>query len=327
MTLTNRSTWIAAVALALTGLGSTTTVRAEGASSADAERLIAEGVQLRRQHQDAAALDAFKRAYEIDKSGRTMAQIALAEQALGQWVEAERDLGNAVRMETDPWIVRNRQALSEAITDVSHHIGELDLECSVPGAELFVDDRLVGALPIQGLKLAAGKAMLEVRASGYTPTRLEVQVPAGAALRQKVELSRVVQPDPAPAATPPAVAATPSAPEGSVQRTTALIMLGSGGFLVVAGAVAHVLREQALSKYNDDQRCFYGSETRDQRCGSYKRDADTAQTVMAVGYSVGGLALGVSAVLLLTSRSRPSKSVVTLAPAPGGAHFSYATSF
>jgi Tfp pilus assembly protein PilF len=78
----------------------TAPVNAEEESNA----AIARGVQLRQAGNDDEALAEFRRADQLMPSPRTKAQIALAEQALGQWVAAERDLRAALSTADDPWI-------------------------------------------------------------------------------------------------------------------------------------------------------------------------------------------------------------------------------
>lgn len=56
------------------------------------DRLIEQGVSLREDGRDLEALELFQRAYRRSKSVRAPAQIALAHQALGRWIEAERHL-------------------------------------------------------------------------------------------------------------------------------------------------------------------------------------------------------------------------------------------
>src|SRR4030081_1347046 len=56
------------------------------------EALIAQGVALRKEGQDADALAVFERAYALHPSSRAVVQIALAHQALAHWREAERGL-------------------------------------------------------------------------------------------------------------------------------------------------------------------------------------------------------------------------------------------
>ena len=52
-----------------------------------AEHLIKQGVELRAKGKDAEALVLFQKAYAATPSPRALAQIALAEQALGRWIE------------------------------------------------------------------------------------------------------------------------------------------------------------------------------------------------------------------------------------------------
>jgi hypothetical protein len=63
------------------------------ASSAHAQtssaEMVEKGVQLRREHRDAEALEQFRQADKLNPAPRIKAQIGLAEQALAQWVEAE----------------------------------------------------------------------------------------------------------------------------------------------------------------------------------------------------------------------------------------------
>src|SRR5262245_14916190 len=67
---------------------------------------IARGVALRRQGRNAEALAEFQKAYARDPSPRALAQIALAQQALGNWVVAETGLVDALAARNDPWIQR-----------------------------------------------------------------------------------------------------------------------------------------------------------------------------------------------------------------------------
>ncbi|MBK8695071.1 MAG: hypothetical protein IPN17_23025 [Deltaproteobacteria bacterium] len=69
------------------------------------------GVELRRAHRDEEALAHFTRAYGQTRSPVAQAQMGLAEQALGRWVEAEEHVRRSLEAATDPWILRNREAL------------------------------------------------------------------------------------------------------------------------------------------------------------------------------------------------------------------------
>ena len=72
------------------------------ARAEDLDALLHKGVELRRQGREQEAFEVFKRAAQIKKTPRVMTQLAFAEQALGQWVNAERDLKAALEGKTDP---------------------------------------------------------------------------------------------------------------------------------------------------------------------------------------------------------------------------------
>jgi len=77
---TARTRW-RSVAVGLATILAWGTAAAQGTDPADAA--IRRGVDLRRQGQDDQALQEFKKAYELSPSPRALAQIGLAEQALG----------------------------------------------------------------------------------------------------------------------------------------------------------------------------------------------------------------------------------------------------
>ena len=52
---------------------------AEPKAKSEVEQLIDKGVELREAGKDAEALDQFRKAYELSKGGRALAQLALAE--------------------------------------------------------------------------------------------------------------------------------------------------------------------------------------------------------------------------------------------------------
>src|SRR5262252_3574984 len=110
------------------------------ASADDADDALARGIQLRREHRDADALEQFRRAYELRAAPRTRAQIALAEQALGQWTDAEKDLGDAM-IADDPWIRGHAELLNGALAAIRRHLGTLLIETNAPQAELSVNGK------------------------------------------------------------------------------------------------------------------------------------------------------------------------------------------
>src|SRR6185295_4814823 len=86
--------------------------------SADDEVMLRRGVDLRRQGRDEEALEMFRAAFRLRATPRARAQMGLAGQALGHWVEAEADISAAIGAHDDPWIARNMATLLAARGEV-----------------------------------------------------------------------------------------------------------------------------------------------------------------------------------------------------------------
>src|SRR5579883_1574525 len=134
----------------------------------DPNALIHEGVVLRRKKQYEVALELFRQAWQLSHTPRARAQMGLTEQALGRWVEAEEHLKEALAVEKDAWIIKNRQPLEGALTVIGQHLGSLDVRGGVPGAEVRINGLLVGTLPLkQPIRAVIGTVTLEVKAPNY----------------------------------------------------------------------------------------------------------------------------------------------------------------
>lgn len=200
--------------------------------SADADALMHEGVALRRSGDDAAALKRFQQAYELGKSPRALAQMGLAEQALGRWAFADQHLRQALDARDDAWIGKNRASIDDALTVVASHVGKLEINGEPRGAEVRVDGELVGRLPLaHPITVTAGGVAVEVRAPGYVPIVRAATVSAHTLTRESftlqslsptAELSGSVRGGARPANTAPTAAPAGSpgpASEGGVSAT------------------------------------------------------------------------------------------------------------
>ncbi len=291
-----------------------------GWTESNDEELIEQGVALRRERKDNEALERFRRAYELRPTARAQAQIGLAEQALGKWADAERDLSAATKVDDDPWIQKNQKALARALAETAQHLAWLRIDTNVEHAEVLIDGSPVADLPAEGLRLSAGTVRAELRAEGHESVQRTIEVPPGSTVVLHVVL--------APRETNrfdinpfPMQERAPAENGTSLRRTMAWLSLGVGGVLVGEAVAAQVARETFIAKYNDDNLCFYGTLTRNQRCGQYKSQAETAQTLAGIGFATGGLALGASAYLFLSGRrsDKVAASPLTVSVAPRGA--------
>jgi len=112
------------LALALIGL---TLVLGVFAGSAHAQasdpvtEQIRHGIALREAGDDASALLEFQHAFDQSHRPLAVAQMGLAEQALGHWTDAEAHLRAALAAQGDTWIDRHRDALQAAYAVILQH--------------------------------------------------------------------------------------------------------------------------------------------------------------------------------------------------------------
>jgi tetratricopeptide (TPR) repeat protein len=281
-----------------------------------AEDRIAKGVRLRRDHRDAEALSEFQRAYAENPSARALAQIALAEQALSSWVQAEQDLERALEAKTDPWIAAHSATLEQALASLKKHLATLTVT-SVAGARLSLNDVEIGTLPLAPLRVPAGQVVVTLRLQPDREVSHSLEVPGGAVVVDRVEFPAAasapklppVEPSRAeespshvaPVASPlPAIQSDPQA----TRRALAWGTLGGAGTVLIAAVAAEIVHQRQAARYNDDQRCSFGELSRDERCGTYRGRAETARDLAIAGYIGSGALATASAVLFLTLPTR-----------------------
>ena len=247
-------------------LAVTTALAAEESDDA----VIARGVALRKEGDDQAARELFMKVYERSHSARAAGQLGLAEQALGRWEEAEAHLREALRSPNDSWVKKNHDALSRDMLLIKAHIARVEIVGDPEGAEILVNGRTVGKLPLSGpISTSAGSVDIEARAPGYqhemrtlTLTggqyqrlvmRLQKDEPAPSATATPVPPSSIVSappPETPSRATPPA-GAKPSvddqpSPIRPIAKWTALGLAGAG---LAVGITSTVVRANKLDSF------------------------------------------------------------------------------
>jgi hypothetical protein len=294
-------------------------------ADASSAQMVERGVQLRREHRDAEALEEFKKAYRLNPAPRIKAQIGLAEQALGQWVDAERDLNLALSAADDPWIVDHAPALKAALAAIQQHLGSLAIETNVSGAELWLNGTRWGTLPMTNTRVEAGTLRLEVRAKGYETAHSSIDVSPGATVRERLALMPTPTPSTPPSDAARGLAAAPVMERLEPDQTQRYIAWGAlaGAGLATGGAItAQLVHEQNANHYNDDKLCApTATQSRDERCAIYRGRAETAQTFAILGFIAGGALGAASAILFITApraREAPATSF-SIDALPGGA--------
>jgi hypothetical protein len=299
------------------------------------ETLIRQGVQLRQSGRDERALPLFQQAYELERSPRTAGQLGLCEMALGYWVDGERHLLETLASSNHPWVEKNQASLAKALETARSNIGEVTVEGAPSGAEVLVDGRLAGRLPLEKpLRLNKGPHDISLR-SGDRPSATRSLNIAGA---DKQTVSLVLQ-DVEKAVEPPAVAVAPRSAAVETETATATpaphrvlpwVTAGAATVALVFGVVetASWISKQGTFDDHIGPLRTDPSVTNKRNCGSddpgYGGDGcqqlhdqlSTARTLAIVGYAVGGGLAVASAILFATSPAASPTTTTALSCAP-----------
>lgn len=301
------------------------------------------GQSLRAQGRDAEALDVFREVYARTRSTRALARVALAEAALGRWLDAEPHLVEALAS-SDPWVTANRRepagGLEGALALIRTHLGNLVVRSGTPGAELWIAGVRRAALPLEHpLRVTEGSLSVELRAPGHLATVRPVAIRGGveAPVSVDIELDRVPDPQRSVAEgsqgrrLPP-----PRGAEGGQDRRAApsrlrpfgIAALGVGAAGLALGVGAYLAGRGAVTDFTD-ANCYatgggyawepsqsgHGSQS---QCESLGSSAETWRAVELTGFVAGGLFAAAGIALLAWPEARAQQAHATLSCGPSG---------
>lgn len=275
----------------------------------EVEELISKGVQLRESQRDSEALHVFRKAYELSQGARALAQLALAEQALGRWVDAETHLKAALDSQQDAWISANRALLEGALRSIQGRLASVEILTNINGADVRFNGRSMGTTPMtQAARVAAGTIAIDVTAEGYWPVNRSVVASAGATIRETIDLA----PRSGLEKQPPTVELG-VVPKPSVHATGAptrgispwVYVSGAGALVGVGvGIVGILIANGDVNDYN--ARCA-GANPPAECGGTAAADAGRGgRAVTAVGFVAAGLLATTAVVLFFALDDQPA---------------------
>lgn len=281
-------------------------VRAQAEDSPEA--LIRQGVEMRRQGDDAKAHGYFKRAYELSQTPRAAAQLGLVEQALSHFLDAQGHLAEALATD-DAWVGQNRKVLETSLATVREHLGQIAVHGAPSGTTVEVGGRTAVPLAPGGIVwVNPGTTALVFSAPEHEPATKSATVAAGAAIDLDVELPAVARP----------IAAAPSAPntataivqqagaadgaqdQGHTLRVAGLTTAGAGLGIGIAGAVIYSIGRSKLNAINSDAAAGHPYNESN---GNYQTYGD-----VGIGLMIGGGAALVTGGLLYLLNGHPAES-------------------
>jgi hypothetical protein len=277
------------------------------AENPEADRFVAEGIELRARGKDNEALGAFLRAAEIDPSSvRVQIHLATVYQALGNWLLAEEYLSLALARQNHPYVNRHRQTLEDAKRVIDANIGRLEVEGTPAGAEVRLSGRLVGTLPLAApIRSTVGSFMLEVRHEGHYTAQRPITITGGGLVRESVQLERLpADVDWRGRGGPGASAGMPGVDSGGGASWLTWTLVAGAGLAGATTIGALSYREVHAARWNDNARCLEVERTRAEVCGDERDKVNTAETVaLWSGVLTGVFALGAAVSALGASDS------------------------
>lgn len=303
------------------------------AEDAVVEALIQRGIQLRRNNSDEEALAVFLEAEKQDPTSvRVLLHVVTAAQAAGKWLLADSYMRKVTALESDPYYQRHADAIDVVRRSIAARVGTFQAQGGPDGASVRLDGQLVGTLPMTApASIEAGAYLMEVHKPGYYRLRRNVTISGGVLTREPVELNRAVARGDLGAGS--GTAGLAASGEGDLGGERAnqswwqspavgWTFLGLGVASGVASGISFATREDRVDRWNDD-RCIperqpgQPERTREESCGQFKDQAETAQTIGIVTAVAGVVFTGVGITHLLTTGGS-NDSVPADAGATGG---------
>jgi tetratricopeptide (TPR) repeat protein len=152
---------------------------------ARAEQLVVDGRDLMDAEETEAALESFREAFRLSRAPWALAEVALAEYALGNLVEAEAHFQEVLATEDDPWVLENFEAVQELLAETQEALGTLVIQGGEPGATVVVDGVERGALPVEPLRVIAGPTVI-LEVNGTERVSRTVRIDPGATATEEL---------------------------------------------------------------------------------------------------------------------------------------------
>jgi hypothetical protein len=293
------------------------TSRADGE---DAAALLLRGYALRREHRNEEALAVYAQAFALSPTPAVRAQKALAEQTLGHWLDAERDLDLSLAT-GDPWVERNRTSLEDARAVVRQHLAWLTVDVDVDGARILLDGEPLS----QGreARVVAGMGVLEVRGPGRVPDIRRVSLAPSEHVHQRISLEPFLPASPppvdsSPATTVPEPGPLPSevvAPPPPQARPAAPIVPLTLGALGIAGIATGTYFAFRTAQDKSNERAHCVGHCTPEAARDYS-DAQTSAAVSTVAFGAGIAFVAGGAVLWFLGRGKAHGATSTLRVVP-----------
>jgi hypothetical protein len=300
------------LSLALAALPATNEARADGGKnepqvaagkSEEASQRFKSGVAFYKDKDFPAALVEFKRAYELLPNYNVLFNLGQTARELKDYAAALTAFEQYLRDGGAKISAARRKEVAAAIDELRQKVGKIKVVTSVNGAEIVVDDVLVGVSPLADpVMVNAGRRKLSARSSGYTPAQRMVDVAGTEETTVSLDLTKID-------ASPPKVERPVHLKKGP--PLAAWVMLSATGACALAAGVTGGLAVSARSGLKDALATFPGdAKAITAAQGRTRNFAITTDVLSAV--TVGGAVT--TAILFVVAPRVSGKATVAVSP-------------
>lgn len=282
----------------------------------EARQHFQRGVDLYKEGDFRGCLLELRRAQAIAPNYRILFNIAQTHMSLQQYAQARDAYRQYLEQGGATVPPQRKTAVQEELARLEARVGKLDVKSNVAGAEIVIDDELVGMTPLEKpLEVSAGRRKITISSTRGTVTRY---IDVGGADTTTAELNVVEQqaviapvaPGPATPA-PPSATYDPPAVDRPSRSAAPWISLGLTGLFTAGAVTSGILALNAKSEL-DDRAATPGVST------SRVDDARDNARLFSIGTDVlAGAAIigaGITTYLFLT---QPKQSSTQVGVGPG----------
>jgi hypothetical protein len=266
------------------------------ALSETARELFAKGVEAARQQRWNQCRAAFLAAYGVKPHPQIAGNLSACEVKLGMMREAAEHVSIFLRAQRPDAPPERRAAADEVLREARTKIAIVQLYADPNGAEVRVDGRSIGTVPLPlPLFLDPGAHVVEVRQDGYVTAWRTVDARAGDSPEIKIELTPVTPPQPPVISTPIRRSLVPGIVLGAV--AAAGLAIGTGLYIASTGerSTANTLTNSILDAKHS---CLPNAPNFDSRCPQAHSAASSSDALhnAGVGTLIGAGVVAIASV-------------------------------
>ena len=252
------------------------------------------GVDLYRERNFRAALIEFKRAYKAQPHYKLLYNLGQASLELQEDSSAIEYFTTYLREGQEDIASERRQEVEDTIVRLKARLATVVITANQPGAEIYVDDSLVGTTPlIEPLKLSVGRRTISARKHGYGSVERVLDVAAGDHI--DVELAFKDKPA-APEAKLPVQPVAPVVVQIEDSSISAAGWMGISTGVISAGAITMtIVTALAQSAYKDELQRM----TTPKRLDMLRDDAKTKALITDITWGAAAASALVTTILLI----------------------------